>query len=572
MKMPKFKFKIPSLTVRGRLRLVIFMLMLMLVVGAVVGIGSMQLQNQGMGRMYQQEIVPAQVVSKLGQRSLMSFIVLGESAGVVSKPDQLKQKLAEYDKYQAEVEKLKKEVAGFKMDGDLLKQFKDYQSTDEDYQSAKKDMLDALKQADPAAGDVLALEVRPLLMQRQDSLNKLIGLQRQEAQKIYEGQVSRFKLVRMISIAALLLGLLVAALIAITLIRSIVGTLSYAGRIAREISEGKLGHDIKVTRNDELGQLLDAFRTMDERLAAIVSEVRHGSGAVSTAAQQIARGNDDLSQRTQEQASSLEETASSMEEMTSTVKQNAENASHANQLARGAREQAERGGEVVSQAVGAMHEIDQSSRKIVDIVSLIDEIAFQTNLLALNAAVEAARAGEQGRGFAVVATEVRNLAQRSAGAAKEIKVLIKDSAEKVSTGSALVDQSGKALAEIVDSVKKVTDIVAEIAAASQEQSAGIDQVNHAVLQMDEMTQQNAALVEEAAAAARSMQEQANELTQQVGFFRLNDQAKVPAATTQARSQTVVAEAEAVFAAVRNTAPKPAPRAAETADAGVWKEF
>ena len=257
---------------------------------------------------------------------------------------------------------------------------------------------------------------------------------------------------------------------ALALSRSIINTLAYAGRIAREIAQGKLGHDIQVNRKDELGELLDAFRTMDLRLSAIVSEVRNGSGEVSTAAQQIARGNDDLSQRTQEQASSLEETASSMEEMTSTVKQNAENASHANQLARGAREQAERGGEVVTQAVTAMKAINDSSRKISDIVSLIDEIAFQTNLLALNAAVEAARAGEQGRGFAVVATEVRNLAQRSAGAAKEIKGLIKDSADKVQNGTALVDQTGKSLAEIVDSVKKVTDIVAEIAAASARSS------------------------------------------------------------------------------------------------------
>jgi methyl-accepting chemotaxis protein-1 (serine sensor receptor) len=416
-------------------------------------------------------------------------------------------------------------------------------------------------------------------MDRQEQLSKLIDLQRNEAKGIYDAQVKRYQVVRAISLAALALGLAIAVVMAFTLSRSIINTLAYAGRIAREIAQGKLGHDVKVNRKDELGELLDAFRTMDLRLSAIVSEVRNGSGEVSTAAQQIARGNDDLSQRTQEQASSLEETASSMEEMTSTVKQNAENASHANQLARGAREQAERGGEVVTQAVGAMKAINESSRKISDIVSLIDEIAFQTNLLALNAAVEAARAGEQGRGFAVVATEVRNLAQRSANAAKEIKGLIKDSAEKVQTGSTLVDQTGKSLAEIVDSVKKVTDIVAEIAAASAEQSAGIDQVNHAVLQMDEMTQQNAALVEEAAAAARAMQEQAGELLQQVGFFQLDERMGDVAPSVNARAKAVEAEAEAVFAAVRSTpatqsAPaKPAPRAsAETADAGAWKEF
>ena len=260
-----------------------------------------------------------------------------------------------------------------------------------------------------------------------------------------------------------------------------------------------------------------------------------------------------------------------MEEMTSTVKQNAENASHANQLARGAREQAEIGGEVAGKAIAAMAEIDASSRKIGDIVGLIQDIAFQTNLLALNAAVEAARAGEQGRGFAVVATEVRSLAQRSAGAAKEIKGLITDSDEKVRAGSELVNQSGKALAEIVDSVKKVTEIVAEIAAASQEQSAGIDQVNNAVMQMDEMTQQNAALVEEASAAARAMQEQAGELTSQVGFFSLDDGAAGVEASTP-RARTVKVETEAVFAAVRNTQPPRAQAPARPVESGAWTEF
>jgi methyl-accepting chemotaxis protein-1 (serine sensor receptor) len=576
MKLPKLAFKIPSLTIRWRLRIVLGLLVLMLLIGAAIGFGSMQQQNEGLRRVYQEEMLPASMVARINNKSLLAFILMSEASGMVTKPDQLKQKMAEYTALQAELTKLKAEFDKLPKSPAVEAEYKKYQADEGDYASARKDMEDALKQADAGAADVLEMEVRPLLLTRQDKLTKLMEVQRAEAMDIYEGQVAHYKLVRLVSISALGLGLVLAIFMALTLSRSIIRTLAYAGRIAREIAQGKLGHDIRVDRKDELGELLDAFRTMDLRLSAIVSEVRNGSGEVSTAAQQIARGNDDLSQRTQEQASSLEETASSMEQMTSTVKQNAENASHANQLARGAREQAERGGEVVTQAVVAMKAINESSRKISDIVSLIDEIAFQTNLLALNAAVEAARAGEQGRGFAVVATEVRNLAQRSAGAAKEIKGLIKDSAEKVQNGTSLVDQTGKSLAEIVDSVKKVTDIVAEIAAASAEQSAGIDQVNHAVLQMDEMTQQNAALVEEAAAAARAMQEQAAELTQQVGFFQLDESMGDVAASVTTRARTVAAEAEAVFAAVRGTpaqpAAKAAPRVAETADAGAWKEF
>ena len=573
MKMPKFK--IPSFTVRNRLRIVLGMQVLMLIVGAVLGIGGMQMQDKAMSHMYQGNVVPAQMASQIQQRGLMAFITLGEAANLLGKPDQLKQKMAEYTKYETELGTLEKQFAGLAKSPQVEKEYKNYLATNDDYQSAKKDMLDAIKQADPSANDVLEMEVRPLLMQRQDAARKVIALLRDDANNIYTSQVRLFKLIRLVCIAGMLLGLAFVLTLAILLSRSILRTLKYAGRIAHGIAEGKLGHDIQVKSDDELGQLLEAFRTMDERLSMIVGEVRHGSGAVSTAAQQIARGNDDLSQRTQEQASSLEETASSMEQMTSTVKQNAENASHANQLARGARDQAERGGEVAAQAVKAMGEINASSRKIADIVGLIQEIAFQTNLLALNAAVEAARAGEQGRGFAVVATEVRSLAQRSAGAAKEIKGLIEDSAEKVRGGTALVDQSGKALAEIVDSVKKVTDIVAEIAAASQEQSSGIDQVNNAVMQMDEMTQQNAALVEEAAAAARSMQEQADELTQQVGFFQLNDAAAAAApASAVNRQQAAVAETAAVLATIRKSRPavRAEERAEAAADAGAWKEF
>jgi methyl-accepting chemotaxis protein len=571
--MKKLKFKMPALTVRGRLYGVLGLLTVMLLGGAAVGLGAMHFQNEGMRQIYEEELAPTEMLSRINTNSLMSFIVLGEAAAKVSSADVVKQKLAEFDKYQAEMDAMKADFHKVPMSADIKKLYDKWQATNDDYAQAKSDMVDALKQADEGATDVLEMQVRPLLMDRQAQLGKLVEAKRSEAAAIYAHETAQYKTIRALSITSLTIGLIICLVIGMIVVRSIIRTLSQTVSIANQIAEGKLGHDIQVTRSDELGQLQEAFRAMDERLSAIVSEVRHGSSSVSTAAQQISRGNDDLSQRTQEQASSLEETASSMEEMTSTVKQNAENASHANQLARGAREQAEKGGDVVAQTVIAMREINGSSKKIADIVSLIDEIAFQTNLLALNAAVEAARAGEQGRGFAVVATEVRNLAQRSAGAAKEIKGLINDSASKVKNGSELVDQSGKALAEIVESVKKVTDIVAEIAAASAEQSSGIDQVNHAVLQMDEMTQQNAALVEESAAAARAMHEQATELSRQVSFFRVSGTVSSAPAAKAPRKDPTQQEMETVFAAVRSTpAARPSRPVESSADAGVWKEF
>ncbi|MES2760149.1 MAG: methyl-accepting chemotaxis protein [Pseudomonadota bacterium] len=302
--------------------------------------------------------------------------------------------------------------------------------------------------------------------------------------------------------------------------RSITRPLGAAVDIAKRVADGDLSSVIEVTSNDETGQMMGALKHMNNSLIRIVAEVRAGTEAIASASSEIASGNLDLSNRTEQQASSLGHTSGSMRELTATVQQNADNARQANQLAAKASEVAIRGGSVVSHVVDTMGSITASSKKIVDIIGVIDGIAFQTNILALNAAVEAARAGEQGRGFAVVAAEVRSLAQRSAAAAKEIKILIGDSVDKVREGSTLVEQAGVTMEEVVASVRRVTDIMGEITAASQEQSVGIASVNHTILEMDETTQQNAALVEEAAAAAASMQDQAANLARVVSVFKL----------------------------------------------------
>ncbi|KQQ88946.1 methyl-accepting chemotaxis protein [Massilia sp. Leaf139] len=307
----------------------------------------------------------------------------------------------------------------------------------------------------------------------------------------------------------------------VLLTRSITRPLARAVGLAQKVASGDLSTEIQVASKDEVGVLLSALKSMNESLLKTVSEVRAGTDTIVTASQQIAAGNLDLSARTEQQASSLEETASSMEELTSTVRQNADNAREANMLAQNASHIATRGGEVVSRVVGTMASINAASQRIADIIGVIDGIAFQTNILALNAAVEAARAGEQGRGFAVVASEVRNLAQRSAAAAKEIRSLITDSVSQVETGGQLVEEAGSTMQEIVQGIARVTGIMSEIASASAEQTLGIEQVNAAITQMDDVTQQNAALVEEAAAAAGALEEQAAALARLVSTFKLD---------------------------------------------------
>lgn len=382
------------------------------------------------------------------------------------------------------------------------------------------------------AKEVMLRDARPAFVEWLARINKYIDLKehanQSESARAREVASGFQALMVAMCAAAVITGVLVAAIIVRAILRALGGEPAKASAIARHIATGDLAVVIDTDGNNR-SSVLHAMGEMRDSLHKIVAEVRLSASAISAATGEIASGNHNLSSRTELQASSLQETASSMEQLTSTVKQNADNALQANQLAVSAAAVARKGGAVVSQVVDTMESINASAKKIVDIISVIDGIAFQTNILALNAAVEAARAGEQGRGFAVVATEVRSLAQRSAAAAKEIKALIGDSVDKVDAGSQLVADAGSTMDEIVTSVNRVTDIMAEISAASQEQSAGIEQVNRAISQMDQVTQQNAALVEEAATGAGSLQAQADKLSSVVAIFKLGDsEARGPA--------------------------------------------
>lgn len=376
------------------------------------------------------------------------------------------------------------------------------------------------EQKHEAAVRLMNSETLPVLKRLNSRLNDLVELQKKivaQSGEAIDGQITSTRtLMITLGLAAMLLSIVIAYRIS----AGITGPIKDAVEVAQAVAAGDLTSEIRVLGNDETGLLLQALKHMNQNLFDIVAKVRAGTDSIAAASGQIASGNLDLSARTEEQASSLEQTAASMEELTATVRQNAENARRANQLAASASSVATVGGTVVAQVVDTMNSINASSRKVVDIIGVIDGIAFQTNILALNAAVEAARAGEQGRGFAVVATEVRSLAQRSAAAAKEIKALIGTSVEQVEAGSKLVADAGNTMDQVVASVRRVTDIMQEISAASQEQSAGIEQINQAIIQMDQVTQQNAALVEEAAATSEALEQQAGILAGVVSTFKL----------------------------------------------------
>jgi methyl-accepting chemotaxis protein len=384
-----------------------------------------------------------------------------------------------------------------------------------------------------AAMKMTITEVQPLQLKTVDAIGDLIAFIGKNADAANEEAGQTLAIARLVTILISAMAVVSGCLIAWWVTRSIAKPLAEAVSVARRVASGDLTGQITVKSSDETGKLMQAMQDMNERLACTISEVRSSTETIVTASGEIATGNLDLSGRTEEQASALEETASTMEQLTSTVKQNAGHARQANQKAVSASEVAVRGGTEVAQVVETMGSIHASSRKIVDIIGVIDGIAFQTNILALNAAVEAARAGEQGRGFAVVATEVRSLAQRSAAAAKEIKTLIADSVEKVDAGSKLVAQAGQTMDEVVASIRDVTDIMGEITAASSEQSDGIEMVNQAIVQMDQMTQQNAALVEEEAAATASLKDLADKLAQVVSGFKIDESLFNPGTSARA---------------------------------------
>jgi methyl-accepting chemotaxis protein len=365
----------------------------------------------------------------------------------------------------------------------------------------------------------LKAELVPQSIRMGNAMLELSKLKEQDAQQVSNDNTALYQQSRNITLLLMLLGVAAGVGLGLGISRHVTRPLGHAVEAAQRMSEGDMSQSLEAQGRDETAQLLQALERMRAQLQGIVATVRDNAESVATASAEIAQGNADLSQRTEEQAAALEETAATMDELGSTVRNNADNAQQANQLAQGASEVASRGGQVVAEVVSTMQGINESSRKISDIIGTIDGIAFQTNILALNAAVEAARAGEQGRGFAVVAGEVRNLAQRSAEAAKEIKSLIGASTARVEQGTALVDRAGQTMDEVVNAIRRVTDIVGEISSASGEQSNGVSQIGEAISQMDKVTQQNAALVEQSAAAAESLKMQAQQLVQAVAFFR-----------------------------------------------------
>ncbi|VVD65758.1 methyl-accepting chemotaxis protein [Pandoraea fibrosis] len=516
-----------NITIRTSLTLVLGLLGALLVLVSVLGLQALSSSNDSLSKMATEDTPALAELKGTGEQILRTRLSMATYASYVSlgaNPEESEKVLNRGAQYIAASDALWK---------DYLKRPKEdaheaelAKAADEKrrafFDKVVTPALNALKQGDVAGFHQIQARVAPSAYNGLDSaLRELQDIQVARQNTRFEAAQQRYNIMRIALGATLAVALLLAlwgrAMLARAVLRPIREVISHFERMAA----GDLSQRVEQRTRNEMGQLFGALGRMRDGLASTVGTVRESTEAIHASAREIADGNADLSQRTESQASSLEQTAASMEELTAVVKQNAENARAASQLAVTASDTASRGGEVVQEVVTTMRGIAEASQKVTDILTVIDGIAFQTNILALNAAVEAARAGEQGRGFAVVAGEVRTLAQRSASAAKEIKGLIEASGNRVETGTRLVERAGATMEEVVQSVKRVTDIMGEISAASIEQSSGIEQVNRAVTQMDEMTQQNAALVEEASAAAAALESQAARLRESVALFRLS---------------------------------------------------
>jgi methyl-accepting chemotaxis protein len=513
-----------NLSIRTCLTLMVLLFGVALLLGAAAGLLSLRSSNASLQQMYTVDTPAVADLEGSSGQLLRLRLALATYASLVELNDQdgANAVLKRFDVYQkASDDRLAHYVSRAGTDAEEQRLIKDMQDKRDTFlREGVAPALTALKSGDKNAFQQLQAHKLPSLYSAYEkAMLALEQLQLDHGAQRYQDAQDLFFAICVAVGIGMVVSLLASWIGRAVLMRAIVSPVDATIAQFQRIANGDLTSRITVTSNNEMGRLAAALRTMQESLIATVSAVRQGTESIDTGVSEIAAGNTDLSQRTEEQAASLEETAASIEQLTSTVKQTAENAKQASSLAQGASSLAAQGGELTEQVVGTMHGIVDDSRRMADIIGVIEGIAFQTNILALNAAVEAARAGEQGRGFAVVASEVRSLAQRSAAAAKEIKGLIDASTARVQAGSQLVERSGSTMTEIVDSIARVSSIMGEIAAAAIEQSTGIDQVNLAVAQMDEVTQQNAALVEEAAAAASSLEDQARRLSAAVAVFQ-----------------------------------------------------
>jgi methyl-accepting chemotaxis protein len=577
---------IANMKVGTRLGLGFGLVLVLLLAVAVLGVFNMSTIHAKLDRIVNENAVKTEMVNTMSEsvhivaRVSRSVVLLSDQAAIRAELEKVSQARARYNESLEQLGKMPATAKGTEVRARIL-----------DLQKVARPLNDhifelALQNQDEEATQILMKQAGPATQVWQDAMDEYAALQKATNQADATEASAAYERARALMLAlsgvAIVVGAVAAVRIARGLLHQLGGEPDYAAAIAGRIAAGDLTVVVD-TRNNDSHSMLHAMKMMRDALARIVAEVRVGTETIASASTQIASGNQDLSARTEQQASSLEETASSMEELTSAVRANNDNARQANQLAQSASAVAQQGGAVVSQVVDTMGAINDSSRKIVDIISVIDGIAFQTNILALNAAVEAARAGEQGRGFAVVASEVRTLAQRSASAAREIKELIGDSVEKVEIGSKLVEQAGQTMEQVVSSVQRVTDIMAEISTAGDEQSAGIEQINQAVSEMDTVTQQNAALVEEAAAAAEAMQQQAANLERVVSVFRLDGQQGVAAAAPAAAARPAARLTVATPARPAATRAAPAPAVSAPAQPtkrlttaassdGDWEEF